>query len=99
MGDAEHLTLPIEVLQAQGRDFPGAEAIDRQQHQQGAIADVGEAVPLGRGKETASRRPRTSPRGRPSWAKTRGAMIAAAEPVCGTSRAPRRIGRTTEGDA
>ena len=51
MGDAQDLPLPIEVLQAQGRDFPGAEAIHRQQHQQGAIADVDGPVPFGRGKQ------------------------------------------------
>ena len=59
MGDAQDLPLPIEVLQAQGRDFPGAEAIDRQQHQQGAIADVDEAGPPRPRPGAASRRPKT----------------------------------------
>ena len=47
MGNAQDLPLPIEVLQAQGRDFPGTKAIHRQQHQQGAIADVSGSIPFG----------------------------------------------------
>ena len=42
--DGQHLPLPIEVLQAQAHDFTGPEAVDRQKHEQGMIANVGRSV-------------------------------------------------------
>ena len=44
--DGQGLVPPIEVLQAQAHDFAGAEAVDRQEHQQGTIPDVDGSIPL-----------------------------------------------------
>ena len=48
--DGQNLTLPIEVLQTQCRDFAGSKAIHRQQHQQGVITNINGLHSFGSGE-------------------------------------------------
>ena len=47
----ERFVLPVQIVQSQAANFTGSQAVDNEQHQDGAVALVGRPVAFGGGKK------------------------------------------------
>src|SRR5262249_26869611 len=45
-GDGEQFTLPVEVIEPKAVDLPCSKAIDGQEHENGAVADIDGSITL-----------------------------------------------------